>query len=123
MKLIGAIIAIIIVIAVVVVVVFLFMGGASRPGELVGTWTYSEPTSGMTVVYKFNGDGTLEAGTSGYTMKVGTWHTSGNQICFEASDDVPFGTSGLEDQCVDYVIDGNELIMTYLGSSITLTKS
>lgn len=123
MKIIG-LLGIIIAIIVIVVIVFMLMGGGSD-SRFVGTWEYSEPTTGMTIGYVFNGDGSLEVTSDFGNFKVGNWRVSGNQICLEADESLPTGTDGLfGEQCVNYEFssDGRQLTMTYSGSSMTFTK-
>ena len=119
MKIMGAIIAIIVIIVVVALVVFMFMGGGSN-SRFVGTWAYDDPFSGM-LVYKFNGDGSLEFGTDLGTMEIGTWRVSGNQLCMTITAE-SYGSTG--EQCGSYSFssDGSEMTLTMKGQSMTFTK-
>jgi len=121
MKLIGGIIAIIVVIVVIALVLFLFVGGGDSDSRFVGTWSYYEPTSGMSVIYKFNGDGSLEAGTDMGTMKVGNWRVSGDQLCIEMTVS-SFGSIGEQCGPFSFSADGNQLTLTSAGQSITFAK-
>jgi hypothetical protein len=126
MRLIG-IIGVLIAIIVIVVVVFLLLGGGgASDSRLVGTWEYSaDELGGMSIGYKFNGDGSLDITSSFGNFKFGKWSVNGNQLCFEVDENLPYGTEGLiGEQCANYSIssDGRELTMSYDGSSITLTK-
>ena len=109
----------------IVVVVFLLMGGGSD-SRFVGTWEYTtEEFGGMSMGYKFNGDGSLEITSSFGNFKFGSWSVKGNQLCFEADENLPYGTEGLiGEQCSNYSFssDGRQLTLTYNGSSIILTK-
>lgn len=111
-KLIGGLIGVIVAIIVVVLIVFMFMGGGSD-SRFVGSWEYEE--AGMSMVYKFNGDGSFEFGIGSSTEPTGTWSVSGDQLCFEALG---------QQQCGAYSFssDGTELTLTMQGQSITLTK-
>ena len=104
MKLIGSIIAIIVIIVVVALVVFLFIGGGGIDSNLVGSWEYTEPTSGMSIVYIFNSDGSLEMGIDNITQQIGTWRVNGGQLCIES-----IGQE--QEQCVSYSLssDGSQL--------------
>jgi len=110
MKLIGGIIAIIVIVVVVALVAFMFIGGGSD-SRFVGTWAYEEPTLGMSIVYKFNGDGSLEAGSDLGTIRIGTWSVSGNQLCMN----IDVASYGSGEQCGSYSFstDGSELTLTF----------
>ena len=113
MKLIGGIIAIIVVIVVVALVVFLLLGGGGIDSNLVGTWEYTEPTSGMSIVYIFNSDGSLEMGMDNMTQEIGTWRVSGGQLCMESLG---------QETCGSYSIDGNQLTLSFQGQTMTFYK-
>jgi hypothetical protein len=123
MKIIG-ILGIIIAIIVIIVILFLLIGGGSD-SRFVGTWEYSEPTTGMTFGYVFNGDGSLEVTSDYGSFKVGKWRVSGNQLCFEADESFSTVTTGLfEEQCINYSFssDGRQLTITSSGVPMTFTK-
>jgi hypothetical protein len=123
MKLIGAIITIIVVVIVIALVLVFFIGGGGSDSRFVGTWAYEEPTYGMNVIYKFNSDGSLEAGMDMETMKVGNWRVSGNNLCFEITV-ASFLEIDMGEQCgpFSFSSDGSQLTLTSGGQSITFTK-
>jgi len=120
-KLIGALIAVIVAVIIIAVVVFLFLGGADS--RFVGTWEYEDLDAGMTFSYRFNGDESLDVISLGSDpVKIGTWSVSGDELCFELSQD--WYSSELTNQCVKYSFSdgGTKLTLTSDISSITLTK-
>ena len=44
----------------------------------------------MTFSYKFNGDGSLDVISGSYLDKIGKWSGSGDELCFELSQDTPW---------------------------------
>ena len=112
---IGIVVAVIAIVLVIVLVLMFTGGGLSGDeSKLVGTWEY-ESTS---ILYKFNGDKSLEVGYIGYTAKVGTWSIDGNKLCWDFSSSYT-GT----DICYDYTLSGNQLTLSYGGvDMMTLTK-
>jgi hypothetical protein len=114
-KLIIGVVAAIIAIVVVVIVVVLFIGGGTvGDSALVGTWSYEDPTMGS-FAYTFNSDNSVDITMGEATMEVGTWSTNGDQLC------VSFMEMG--EQCSTYSISGNQLTWSYMGDTLTLTKT
>jgi hypothetical protein len=122
----GIIIAVIAIVIIVLFIVFLLSDGLNS--QFVGTWEYGAPESGLSAVYKFNSDGSLEAGLSGFTFKVGTWSVEGNQLCFHVSQGIDLGEVSMGNQCFAYRFSegGTKLTLTATvgaeSSSLTLTK-
>jgi len=121
-KLIGALIAVIVAVIIIAVVVFLFLGGADS--RFVGTWEYEDPDTGMTFSYKFNGDGSLDVISGSDSLEIGKWSVSGDELCFELSQDNLWASSEQTNQCVKYSFSdgGTKLTLTSDISSTTLTK-
>ena len=118
---IGVVVAIIAIVVVVLAVVLFMGGGLGGDSDLVGTWQYTDESTGspVTAVYVFNSDGTFEAGMVGYTMPMGTWTADGSQFCLTL--DV-FGQE--QEQCFSYSINGNEMTWSQSGiGTIVLTKT
>ena len=47
----------------------------------------------MTFSYKSNGDGSLDVISGSYSDKIGKWSVSGDELCFELSQDTLWDSS------------------------------
>ena len=124
MKLFLVLFAVIIAVIVILVVVFIGLGGGSD-GRFIGTWEYTEPTSGMTVGYKFNGDGSLEVTTDFGNFNFGKWRVNGDQLCLEPDGSFDMGMTGfIGEQCTSYSFlnNGTQLSINSEGTPLVLTK-
>ena len=124
LKLFLVLFAVIIAVIIILVVVFFGLGGGTD-SRFVGTWEYTEPTSGLTVGYKFNGDGSLEVTSDFGNFKVGKWRVSGDQLCLEPDGSFDMGMTGLiGEQCTSYSLsaDGTQLSINSDGTPLVLTK-
>lgn len=112
-KMMKGIIALIVIIVIVVIVIFIFTSGVTNTSPLVGTWDSSFAEYSM----KLNGDYSVEVGSVGYFVRIGTWSIQGNQLCM--TYDTQWGSLGLGTQCGDYTLSEDGQTLTWQYSTYT----
>jgi len=120
-KLIVGIVAIVVILAIILILFFFVF---SSP--LIGTWEQESGSYSSRI--KINGDGSFEVSSNAmgqWTLyiKIGTWSTNGNQLCFAISESSYYSMGmTVGKTCGTYSISGNTLTLESNGSSATWTK-